>query len=223
MNSSRRRFLSDSLLPSGSAGSGLRDAHGRARRSADIPAEPRDPARPEALDALFATPPADRVVWGVSVRSLADESLYQRNTSLLLHPASNMKLVTLAACAERLGWDFRFETDDPFDDPVAARRHASRRSGRDWRRRPDNRHAGTTVARRWRTWPTSCGQRGVRRIEGRIIGDGSAFGGTSFGEGWQWDDLPFSYAAPVSALIYNENTAEFVVATRTVGRRAWHR
>ncbi len=55
-------------------------------------------------------------------------------------------------------------------------------------------------------------QRGVRRIEGRVIGDGSAFGGTSYGEGWQWDDLPFSYAAPVSALTYNENTAEFVVA-----------
>ena len=63
-------------------------------------------------------------------------------------------------------------------------------------------------------------QRGVRRIEGRVIGDGSAFGGTSYGEGWQWDDLPFSYAAPVSALIYNENTAEFIVAPGAVSRRA---
>ena len=50
-----------------------------------------------------------------------------------------------------------------------------------------------------------------------MIGDGSAFGGTSYGDGWQWDDLPFGYAAPVSALIYNENTAEFRGA-RTVGR-----
>ncbi len=55
-------------------------------------------------------------------------------------------------------------------------------------------------------------QRGVRRIEGRVIGDGSAFGGTSYGDGWQWDDLPFGYAAPVNALIFNENTAEFIVA-----------
>ena len=122
-----------------------------------------------------------------------------------------MKLVTLAACAERLGWDFRFQTTIRSTGPLE----------------PDGTLAGDlvvigggdpTIGRRHDGQATLAHladlvwQRGVRRIEGRIIGDGSAFGGTSFGEGWQWDDLPFSYAAPVSALIYNENTAEFVVA-----------
>ncbi|MBK5297807.1 MAG: D-alanyl-D-alanine carboxypeptidase/D-alanyl-D-alanine-endopeptidase [Vicinamibacteria bacterium] len=122
-----------------------------------------------------------------------------------------MKLVTLAAAAERLGWDFRFPTTirstTPVEpdgtlrgdlvvigggDPTIGRRHDGQ---------------ATLAHLAERVW-----QSGVRRVEGRVIGDGSAFGGTAFGEGWQWDDLPFSYAAPVSALVYNENTAEFLVA-----------
>ncbi len=54
-------------------------------------------------------------------------------------------------------------------------------------------------------------QQGVRRIEGRIIGDDDAFVDEPLGAGWAWDDLPFSYSAPVGALNYNENTAAVVV------------
>jgi serine-type D-Ala-D-Ala carboxypeptidase/endopeptidase (penicillin-binding protein 4) len=172
------------------------------------PAPPQQLA--QRLDTLFATAPADRVVWGVSVRVPGEAPLYQRNANLLLHPASNMKLVTLAAAAERLGWDFRFETTIRSTtgvdangslagdlvvigtgDPTIGRRHDG---------------PATLAHLADLVW-----QQGVRRVEGRVIGDGSAFGGTSYGDGWQWDDLPFSYAAPVSALIYNENTAEFLV------------
>ena len=150
-------------------------------------------------------------MWGVSIRVPGAATLYQRNAHLMLHPASNMKLLTLAAAAERLGWDFRFQTTIRSTTGVA----------------PDGTLAGDlvvigggdpTIGRRHDGEATLARladlvwQRGVRRIEGRVIGDGSAFGGTSYGDGWQWDDLPFGYAAPVSALIYNENTAEFLVA-----------
>ena len=151
------------------------------------------------------------MVWGVSIRVPGAPTLYQRNARLLLHPASNMKLLTLAAAAERLGWDFRFRDHDPFHD----RRHADGTLAGDLvvigggDPTIGRRHDGEATLARLAdlVW-----QRGVRRIEGRVIGDGSAFGGTSYGDGWQWDDLPFGYAAPVSALIYNENTAEFLVA-----------
>jgi serine-type D-Ala-D-Ala carboxypeptidase/endopeptidase (penicillin-binding protein 4) len=210
MSSSRRRFLSGSLLVL-ALWSPACASRTTGPTGPTIPT--LSPARQlaQTLDKLFANSPADRVVWGVSVRVPGGGSLYQRNANLLLHPASNMKLVTLATSAERLGWDFRFETTiratSPVDsdgtvagdlvvigggDPTISRRHDG--------------HA-TLAHLADLVW-----QRGVRRIEGRIIGDGSAFGGTSYGEGWQWDDLPFSYAAPVSALTYNENTAEFVVA-----------
>ena len=206
MSSSRRPFLSRLLVVLVLLGPAC------ASRAAG-PTGPIAPALSPAqqlagtLDALFATSPADRVVWGVSVRVPGGEPLYQRNANVLLHPASNMKLVTLAAAAERLGWDFRFPTTirstTPVEpdgtlrgdlvvigggDPTIGRRHDGQ---------------ATLAHLAERVW-----QSGVRRVEGRVIGDGSAFGGTAFGEGWQWDDLPFSYAAPVSALIYNENTAE---------------
>ena len=52
--------------------------------------------------------------WGVLVKSLTnDETLYALNARKLLLPASNMKIVTLAAAAERLGWDYRYRDDAP--------------------------------------------------------------------------------------------------------------
>jgi len=165
----------------------------------------------EDLDRIFDTAPADGVLWGVSVREAGGERLYRRNSARLLHPASTMKLVTLAAAVERLGWDFRFETTvrpttaleaggvirgdlviTGSGDPSIGRRHGG----------------AATLA----SWADRLWELGVRRIEGRIIGDGSAFGGTTLGSGWQWDDLAAAYAAPVNALSYNENTVELLVA-----------
>ena len=194
-----------------------------ATRTAGPPGPAQSVAAPtdslaRTLDALFSTPPFDRVVWGVSIRVPGEDPLYQRNAHLLLHPASNMKLVTLAVAAERLGWDFRFQTSvhstSPVDSDGTLRGDLVVIGGGD----PtiSRRHNGPATLARLAdlVW-----QRGVRRIEGRVIGDGSAFGGTSYGDGWQWDDLPFGYAAPVSALNYNENTAEFLVGPRLVRRR----
>ncbi len=158
MSSSRRRFLSESLILLALWGPAC------ATRTAGPTGPPTPPPSPahelaRSLDTLFATPPADRVVWGVSVRVPGGESLYQRNASLLLHPASNMKLVTLAAAAERLGWDFRFETTIRTTTSVAADGTRQRRSRGDWRRRPDDLQATATAARRWRTWQISCGSK----------------------------------------------------------------
>ena len=45
------------------------------------------------------------------VKSLATgTTLYSLNAGKLMMPASAMKIVTLAAAAERLGWDYRYET-----------------------------------------------------------------------------------------------------------------
>ena len=51
--------------------------------------------------------PGDAGTWGIVVRSLArDETLFETNPHKLLVPSSNVKIVTLAAAAERLGWDY---------------------------------------------------------------------------------------------------------------------
>src|SRR3954451_18304449 len=81
------------------------------------PAYPAHPAPPALaalhhdIDAVLANPALAHSYWGVLVKSLeSDETLYALNAGKLMMPASNMKIVTLAAAAEKLGWDFRYET-----------------------------------------------------------------------------------------------------------------
>jgi serine-type D-Ala-D-Ala carboxypeptidase/endopeptidase (penicillin-binding protein 4) len=63
------------------------------------------------LTEIFDAPTLERAFLSVVVRSLSTgETIFARNAGKLMMPASNMKVVTLAAVAERLGWDYRFET-----------------------------------------------------------------------------------------------------------------
>src|SRR4030095_7112274 len=63
------------------------------------------------VDAILGDAALSRGYWGVLVKSLkTSDTLYELNARKLFIPASNMKIVTLAAAAERLGWDFTYET-----------------------------------------------------------------------------------------------------------------
>jgi D-alanyl-D-alanine carboxypeptidase/D-alanyl-D-alanine-endopeptidase (penicillin-binding protein 4) len=55
-------------------------------------------------------------------------------------------------------------------------------------------------------------QAGVRKVEGNVVGDDSFFLYEPWGQSWGWDDLQWSYGAAVSALTFNENTAELTIA-----------
>jgi D-alanyl-D-alanine carboxypeptidase/D-alanyl-D-alanine-endopeptidase (penicillin-binding protein 4) len=106
----------------------------RAARPA-LPAPPALPSLVHDLDALLAAPALQHGYWGVLVKSLrTDETLYSLNPGRLMMPASNMKIVTLAAAADRLGWDYTYETRifaagriDP--RPSAPGPNSSRRAG----------------------------------------------------------------------------------------------
>ena len=47
-------------------------------------------------------------------------------------------------------------------------------------------------------------QSGVRTVKGDVIGDDSFFLDERYGQAWGWDDLQWSYGAPVSALTFND-------------------
>jgi D-alanyl-D-alanine carboxypeptidase/D-alanyl-D-alanine-endopeptidase (penicillin-binding protein 4) len=55
-------------------------------------------------------------------------------------------------------------------------------------------------------------QAGVRTVDGSVVGDDTFFLYEPYGRAWAWDDLQWSYGAPVSALTFNENTAELTIA-----------
>jgi D-alanyl-D-alanine carboxypeptidase/D-alanyl-D-alanine-endopeptidase (penicillin-binding protein 4) len=54
-------------------------------------------------------------------------------------------------------------------------------------------------------------QAGVRTIEGSVVGDDSFFLDEPYGTSWAWDNLQWSFGAPISALTFNENVVELTV------------
>ncbi|HSC29473.1 MAG TPA: D-alanyl-D-alanine carboxypeptidase/D-alanyl-D-alanine-endopeptidase, partial [Vicinamibacterales bacterium] len=122
----------------------------------------------------------------------------------------NMKILTLAAAAETLGWDYRFtttlETASPVEQGVLRGDLFIRGTGDptiNWR---DARAAGVVAE-----WARALKDAGIHRIEGRIVGDDQAFDEEWLGGGWSWDYLQYGYAAPVGALQFNESTAPLSV------------
>lgn len=180
------------------------------------PAQPAAAAAPSVrtlvsdIDAILADPGLTHGYWGIVVKSLkTTETLYERNARKLLMPASNMKIVTLAAAAEKLGWEYTYET-------------TLRAAGRVDGGRLDGDLIvvgsgdpsvmdGETSARLYDNWVERLKGLGVRSISGRIIGDDNVFDDDELGFGWSWDDLPDDYAAGVSALQFNENSVGIAV------------
>ena len=183
--------------------------------AAATPAEAHQPTAVDQLrselDKLFASPTFDRMLWGVQIQSLATgEILYRLNATKLVMPASNMKIVTLAAAAARLGWDYTFETKLLAAGPIE--RGALKGdlvivgSGDP----TINGRAGSPTAV-FEDWAARLRVAGITSIEGQVVADDRAFDAESLGAGWSWDYLVYDYAAPVSALQYNEKVAQVVV------------
>ena len=149
--------------------------------------------------------------WGVVVRSLkTGETLYERNPDKLMVPASNMKIVTLAAAARVLGWDARFTTTLETDATIEGetlRGDLYVRGGGDPTINLRNGRGAAVFA----DWTAALQAAGIRRIGGRIIGDDNLFDDEGLGAGWAWDYLEADYAAPVGALQYNEDVAALTV------------
>ena len=162
------------------------------------------------LSAIFEAPEFQHSIWSVLIRPVSsDVTLYSLNSSKLMMPGSNMKLLTLAAAVDRLGWDYRFDTKivatAPVDSGILRGDLFIVGSGDpSISERGDERGILRALAQQIR-------DTGIRRIEGRIIGDDDAFDDDRLGAGWAWDNLPYGYAAPISALEYNEGSVDLVV------------
>jgi serine-type D-Ala-D-Ala carboxypeptidase/endopeptidase (penicillin-binding protein 4) len=163
------------------------------------------------LNRIFHAPAMAQGIWGVEVKSVdSGRVLYALNPKTLMMPASNMKILTLAAAAATLGWDFRFKTDLDTTAPVADGALEGdlivTGGGDPTINSRDNRAAAVLDE-----WAAALKNAGITRIDGNIVGDGSAFEATGLGQGWSWDYLQYGYAAPCSAMEFNENTATLTV------------
>ena len=161
---------------------------------------------------MFTTPGQDRTLWAILIQSLeTGETLYRLNSSKLMMPASNMKIVTLSAAAERLGWDYRFDTSVMTSgrvdqDGVLHGDLVVRGTGD-----PSINGRSGSSTRVFEDWAEQLWQAGIRGIDGSIVGDDNAFDDEPLGAGWAWDYLGYGYAAPIGALQYNEDVVEVAI------------
>ena len=164
------------------------------------------------LARVFGAAINDRGVWGVDIRSIeTGEHLYEINAGKLMMPASNMKILTLAATADALGWDYRFtttlETRGAVSDGVLHGDLIVRSNG-DPTINSRERRAEAVLSE----WTRALQAAGIFSIDGRIVGDDQAFDDEGIGAGWAWDYLQYGYAAPVGALEFNEDLAALTVS-----------
>lgn len=177
--------------------------------------EPAPAVLRREIDRIVSRPQLAHAWFGVEVRSArTGRVLYARDAQKNFKPASTLKLVTTAAVLDAVGPDARLRTTvetagrldglgrilgDVYlvgagDPNLSGRFHGSRATA------PFEELADALRAS------------GVRRIEGRIVGHEGLFEGDRRGDDWAWNDLVWSYGAEVSALSFNDNTAQLSAA-----------
>ena len=173
---------------------------------------------PERIAKVLEASSARRAFWGIQVLDLERRQiLAEVNPQHFFLPASNTKLFTTALALMRLGPDYRFRT------LVAA----TEKPDAEGRLRGDLYLIGggdPTLSNR--TYPYVKGpksgnplqgieelaqqvyQAGVRRVEGDVVGDDTAYVWEPYPDGWALDDALWEYGAPVSALTVNDNVIQ---------------
>ncbi len=194
-----------------------------------LPTPSRHGSLGRRLDALLDQPPFHRVTWGVSVVDDRGRTLYQRNADRLFVPASNTKLVVSAVATALLPPEYRVRTSVYVngtlrDGIVDGDLVLYGRGDPTWSKRC---YGVDTLA------PGACDSsfaainaiadslvaRGVRRVTGKVVGDGSYFETALVHPAWNLFDLNWWYAAPVSGLGFNDNSVDFrITPAETVGR-----
>ena len=151
-------------------------------------------------DSLFV--PARASITVVSLES--GEVLYERDNKLLMHPASNLKLLTSSAALDTLGKDFEFKTCilvDSLTPSGTVLGNAYLKGFGD----PDLRTTDLD------SLASLLKMSGVDTVLGNVVADASYFDDLAWGSGWMWDDEPESDEMYISAVSVNKNCVTVTV------------
>ncbi|MBD1392416.1 D-alanyl-D-alanine carboxypeptidase/D-alanyl-D-alanine-endopeptidase [Mucilaginibacter sp. ZB1P21] len=144
------------------------------------------------------------------------EQVFTANPNMGLAPGSTMKAITSITALNVLGKDYRFKTAFSYRGTITA----------------DGTLNGDVIIRgygdptlgswRWETtkeayirnqFVAAIRKAGIKKINGRVIGDDSFFGTQSIPDGWIYQDLGTYYGAGTTPLCWHEN--QFSIRLRT--------
>jgi D-alanyl-D-alanine carboxypeptidase/D-alanyl-D-alanine-endopeptidase (penicillin-binding protein 4) len=147
------------------------------------------------------------------------EQVFAVNPNMGLATASTLKTITTITAFNLLGKDFQYKTQFGYSGAITA----------DGTLNGDLiiKGAGDPTLGSWRYETThenyilglmvdALRKAGIKKINGRIIGDDSLFGSQSIPEGWIWMDLGNYYGAGTSGLCWRENQFDVKLKTGRV-------
>jgi len=150
---------------------------------------------PAEIEAIVQRPEWARSRWGILIQTLGEEkTLYGRESEQYFIPASNVKLLTTAAILLKMGGDFRFKT------PVYIEGSAPQISRLVLVGKGDPSITREQLIRLAQTIK----KQGIKTIQSLIVQDSSPMA-QGLNPTWEWSDLPFYFAPPVSQLNLDRN------------------
>lgn len=175
---------------------------------------------PEVVNIIENSKASD-AFWSVIVHDTTGNILEGYNFEKLIRPASNLKLLTSAAILDELGPNYQFSTkmyglgyqrgDTWCGDIIIRGVGDPSISGAFYR--ADRFHV-------FDKFFSALYDRGIRNINGHLIGNDSFFDDQPYPQGWSWEDLSFYYGVEISALSFNNNAVDLTVyANGDVGEK----
>ena len=148
---------------------------------------------------------------GVMVYDLTSDSLvFAHQADKLYRPASTEKVITSVTALAKLGTDYPFVTRVNHTGEI-----------RDSVLKGDVYVVGdfdpVFMEKDLERFSDTLLERGIRRIEGKLIGDVSLMDSVYWGPGWSWDDTPYSFQPYLSPLMLNRGCVEVTVQPAAKG------
>jgi len=167
------------------------------------------PIQQKVLSAISSEKALAGATISVCATSADGQMLACVSENVSMVPASNMKLVSTGLALSGLGAGFRFVTsigysgsvhDGVLDGDVYIIGGADPLLG-----------AKGTAPALFDQWKKMIAGAGIKRIEGRIIGDGRLIDGPREEQSWLWEDIGTYYGTGMSGLGFDENVLRFHV------------
>lgn len=181
---------------------------------AQAPAEPLAALRAE-IAALIDGGTAPGATWAIQVVSAESGAVwFERDPARLMVPASNTKLFTVAMALDRFGTNGTFATEWRWNGTPDA---TGTLPGDAWLMAGGDPSPGGGLSepRALAGAVDALARAGVRRIQGQVLLRDAWFDAPPFGPGWNWDDLPEAYGAPVTGFQWADNAVTVVVEPGT--------
>jgi D-alanyl-D-alanine carboxypeptidase/D-alanyl-D-alanine-endopeptidase (penicillin-binding protein 4) len=147
------------------------------------------------------------------------EQVFSGNPNMGLATASTLKVITSVTAFNVLGQDFQYTTNlnytgnidnGTLNGDIIIKGSGDPTLG-SWR------YPGTKENVILSLWIDAIRKAGIKKVNGRIIGDDSIFGTGSIPDGWIWQDVGNYYGAGTSGLCWRENQFDIKLKTGRIG------